>query len=55
MDNIALPLKLRGVSRTSAARRAPASSELVGIDGFEKRWPSELRAACGSARQSPAP
>jgi NitT/TauT family transport system ATP-binding protein len=48
---VALPLKLRGVDR--AARRAKAGqlAQLVGIGGFEKRWPRELS---GGMRQRAA-
>ena len=50
-DNVALPLKLRGAER--AARRAKAAqlTQLVGIAGFEKRWPRELS---GGMRQRAA-
>jgi NitT/TauT family transport system ATP-binding protein len=50
-DNIALPLELKGVGK--AARRAKARElcALVGISGFEKRWPKELS---GGMRQRAA-
>jgi NitT/TauT family transport system ATP-binding protein len=41
-DNIALPLKLRGVSKAERRARAGALCTLVGITGFEKRHPREL-------------
>jgi NitT/TauT family transport system ATP-binding protein len=50
-DNIALPLKLRGVSKTERRKRASELCELVGIKGFEKRWPRELS---GGMRQRAA-
>lgn len=50
-DNIALPLKLRGVSKTERRKRAGELCELVGIKGFEKRWPRELS---GGMRQRAA-
>jgi NitT/TauT family transport system ATP-binding protein len=50
-DNIALPLELRGVSRIERLARARALTRLVGIEGFEKRWPRELS---GGMRQRAA-
>ncbi|MCE8006105.1 ABC transporter ATP-binding protein [Aestuariivita sp.] len=50
-DNIALPLKLTGVDRATRRRRAGELCELVGISGFEKRWPKELS---GGMRQRAA-
>ena len=50
-DNIALPLKLRGVGKAERRRRAAELCELVGIKGFEKRWPRELS---GGMRQRAA-
>jgi NitT/TauT family transport system ATP-binding protein len=41
-DNIALPLKLRGVGKTQRRARARELCDLVGISGFEQRWPREL-------------
>ncbi len=41
-DNIALPLKLRGVSKSERRQRARELCKLVGITGFEKRYPREL-------------
>ena len=50
-DNISLPLKLRGVSRKQRRERAAELCALVGIKGFEKRWPRELS---GGMRQRAA-
>jgi NitT/TauT family transport system ATP-binding protein len=50
-DNIALPLKLRGVKREERRQRASDLCKLVGISGFEKRWPRELS---GGMRQRAA-
>jgi len=50
-DNIALPLELRGVGRTERLAQARALTRLVGINGFEKRWPRELS---GGMRQRAA-
>lgn len=50
-DNIALPLKLRGMGKTERRRKAAELCELVGITGFEKRWPKELS---GGMRQRAA-
>ena len=41
-DNIALPLKLRGQPKAQRREKARELCRLVGIDGFEKRWPREL-------------
>ena len=49
--NIALPLKLRGRGKASRLAKARALCELVGIEGFEKRWPRELS---GGMRQRAA-
>ena len=50
-DNIALPLRLRGVGLAERRARARELTRLVGIDGFEKRWPRELS---GGMRQRAA-
>ena len=50
-DNIALPLELKGVSRAERIARAHELTSLVGISGFEKRWPKELS---GGMRQRAA-
>ena len=50
-DNIALPLKLRGVGRKERRGKAAELCRLVGITGFEKRWPRELS---GGMRQRAA-
>jgi len=41
-ENIALPLRLRGVRKGERLRRAHELSELVGLTGFEKSYPREL-------------
>lgn len=54
-DNVALPLALRGTPKEERLARAHELCRLVGIDGFEQRWPRELsggmrqRAAIGRA------
>jgi NitT/TauT family transport system ATP-binding protein len=50
-DNIALPLRLRGVGQSQRLARSRELTRLVGIDGFEKRWPRELS---GGMRQRAA-
>ena len=50
-DNIALPLKLRGRPKAARRERARELCRLVGIGGFEKRWPRELS---GGMRQRAA-
>jgi NitT/TauT family transport system ATP-binding protein len=42
LDNIALPLKLRGVDKRTRRKRAAELAELVGLGGFEKSYPREL-------------
>ncbi len=49
--NIALPLKLRGVDRAARLAKARELCRLVGIEGFERRWPRELS---GGMRQRAA-
>lgn len=41
-DNIALPLRIRGVSRSERRSEARRLCDLVGISGFERRRPSTL-------------
>jgi NitT/TauT family transport system ATP-binding protein len=41
-ENIAFPLELRGEDRRSRLSRAAHFAELVGLTGFENRYPSEL-------------
>ena len=50
-DNIALPLKLRGVDRKARRARARELCELVGLTGFEHAYPRELS---GGMRQRTA-
>jgi NitT/TauT family transport system ATP-binding protein len=50
-QNIALPLELRGVEREKRLARARELTKLVGIAGFERRWPRELS---GGMRQRAA-
>ena len=42
MDNILLPLELRGVGRDEAAQKAQALIELVGLEDFTDVWPASL-------------
>merc|ERR1711969_25507 len=51
LDNIALPLELRGASRRDREARARALIELVGLTGFEAAWPRQLS---GGMRQRAA-
>ena len=41
-ENIALPLRLRGVGKRERLERAHELSELVGLTGFEQSYPREL-------------
>src|SRR5690625_3395770 len=51
LDNIALPLKLRGVGKKQRRARATELAELVGLKGFERSYPRELS---GGMRQRAA-
>jgi NitT/TauT family transport system ATP-binding protein len=42
LENVAFPLEVQGVSRAERAERARHFVKLVGLDGFEKRYPAEL-------------
>ncbi len=42
MDNILLPLELRGVNRAEAERKAFELAELVGLQDFTDVWPASL-------------
>ena len=42
IDNISLPLRLRGVSKSERYGRARELADLVGLKGFEKSFPREL-------------
>ena len=50
-ENIALPLELRGMPKRERLARARTLTGLVGIGGFETRWPYELS---GGMRQRAA-
>lgn len=41
-DNVAFPLRMRGVEKTEKERRSREALAKVGLQGFEKRVPSEL-------------
>ena len=42
LDNIILPLELKGDNRESMRTRAQEMIELVGLQGFENNWPRDL-------------
>ena len=42
IDNVAFPLELIGMPRAQRAERAKHFISLVGLDGFENRYPGEL-------------
>lgn len=51
LDNVSLPLVLRGVPRARAREQASALFETFGLAGTENRWPAELS---GGMRQRAA-
>ncbi|WP_188754469.1 ABC transporter ATP-binding protein [Microbacterium album] len=51
LDNIALPMKLRGVGKRARRAQARELAELVGLKGFEQSYPRELS---GGMRQRAA-
>jgi NitT/TauT family transport system ATP-binding protein len=51
LDNVVLPLELRGVSRRERESKARALIDLVGLTGFEQAWPRQLS---GGMRQRAA-
>jgi NitT/TauT family transport system ATP-binding protein len=42
VDNVAFPLEIAGVPKRERIERARRFVSMVGLDGFEKRYPSEL-------------
>jgi NitT/TauT family transport system ATP-binding protein len=42
LDNVAFPLELVGMSKSKRAERARHFIKMVGLDGFENRYPGEL-------------
>jgi NitT/TauT family transport system ATP-binding protein len=42
LDNVAFPLEISGMAKTERLERARHFVELVGLDGFERRYPAEL-------------
>lgn len=42
IDNVAFGLKMRGVPRAERLRRAQEMIDVVGLSGFERRYPGEL-------------
>jgi NitT/TauT family transport system ATP-binding protein len=51
LENVAFPLEVAGVSKTERLERARHFVKLVGLDGFENRYPAELS---GGMRQRTA-
>src|SRR5215218_10447137 len=42
IDNVAFPLEIAGLSKTERYEKARHFVDLVGLDGFERRYPAEL-------------
>jgi NitT/TauT family transport system ATP-binding protein len=42
LDNVAFPLEIAGMAKAERMEKARHFVELVGLDGFERRYPSEL-------------
>lgn len=42
IDNVAFGLKMRGMNKAERHQKAREIISLVGLDGFETRWPSQL-------------
>lgn len=42
VENVELPLKAKGISRTERYKRALKLIHIVGLDGFEAAYPREL-------------
>src|ERR1700710_358124 len=42
LDNVAFPLEIAGMAKAERYQRASHFVELVGLDGFERRYPAEL-------------
>ncbi len=42
VDNVAFPLEIAGMAKTERIERARHFIDLVGLDGFERRYPAEL-------------
>ncbi|WP_168879673.1 ABC transporter ATP-binding protein [Rhizobium sp. P28RR-XV] len=42
LDNVAFPLEIQGIAKEERYARARRFIQMVGLDGFEKRFPSEL-------------
>ncbi|MGE5539726.1 MAG: ABC transporter ATP-binding protein [Gemmatimonas sp.] len=42
LDNVAFPLEIQGVARTERDERARHFIDMVGLSGFERRYPAEL-------------
>lgn len=52
LDNVAFPLMLRRIPAGERRQRAGAMLRLVGLEGFDRRYPHELSGECASACRS---
>ena len=49
IDNVAFPLEIAGSAKAQRLERARHFISLVGLSGFERRYPTNFPAACASA------
>ena len=52
LQNVLLPAEILGLPMRESRERARDLLAMVGLSGFEAKYPYELRGACSNARQS---